>query len=71
MRVLVCGGRTYASKARVFAVLDLIHARIAISCLIQGGASGADDLARLWARERGVPGEEYRAEWVSTASAPA
>lgn len=64
MRVLVCGGRKYRNEPHVFHVLDQIHAdEIKISCIIEGEASGADQLAALWASRRGVPIEPYPADW--------
>lgn len=50
MRVLVCGGRNYNDRKRVFSTLD----RIGITHLIQGGARGADALAKDWAKLRGI-----------------
>ena len=47
--VICCGGRTYANRARVFAVLDAIHAETPISSASHGVASGADALAEEWA----------------------
>lgn len=71
MRVLVCGGRTYgvppvdavpadierAERERTFLVrsLDRLHAKYPVTLLIHGGAHGADTLAGLWARTRGIP----------------
>src|SRR5690606_24665126 len=54
MRVLVTGGRDYDDQEYVFHVLDRIHARRAITTLIEGGGRGADRLARRWAESRGV-----------------
>jgi len=48
MRVLVCGGRDYADAKSVFAVLDNIRREYGPLTVIQGGASGADALARKW-----------------------
>lgn len=50
--VLVCGGRDYADRKHVFAVLDEIHAKTPIKMLINGGANGADAHARAWAKSR-------------------
>lgn len=47
-RVLVCGGRDYADRAKVFATLDRLHARMPISVLIHGAARGADSLGAAW-----------------------
>lgn len=49
MRVLVCGGRDYQDRARVFDVLDNLHAANPIDLLIHGNAKGADQLADEWA----------------------
>lgn len=54
MRVLVCGGRHYQNKERVWTTLDgLNHPAGSIEVLITGGARGADNLAEGWARNRG------------------
>ena len=61
MRVLVCGGREYTDRERVFAVLDAMADQI--DRLICGGARGADDLAYIWACRRDKSPERYMAEW--------
>lgn len=48
-RLLVTGGRTYSDAVKVYRTLDGLHARLRFTDLIQGGASGADALARDWA----------------------
>lgn len=63
MRILVCGGRDYNDANGVYNALDRLHAKKRITCVIQGGASGADMLAWGWAKAYGVPVEEYKAEW--------
>jgi hypothetical protein len=82
VRVLVCGGRTYgvppvdavpadielAERERAFLVrsLDKLHRKYPVTLLIHGAAAGADTLAGLWARTRGVPVEPCpvtREEW--------
>lgn len=78
--VIVCGGREWAErvdaqgnerptweaerKALVVA-LDEPHAARTIDLLIDGGARGADRLARLWAQKRGVMNETVKAEWTT------
>lgn len=62
-RVLVCGGRTYHDRARLFAVLDAAHEANPIAVLIHGAAQGADELANDWAHERGVPCDYFCADW--------
>lgn len=68
-RVLVCGGRSYEDRSRVFHVLDnaLRAATLAERpfVLIHGGARGADSLSGLWASMRKDSVEErvYPADW--------
>lgn len=52
MRVLVCGGRDYADRAAVFTELDALRERYGRLTVIQGGAPGADMLARMWCRDQ-------------------
>ena len=61
MRVLVCGGRDYADMDRVREALDGLDP--APEYLIEGGARGADRLAKGWAHMRGVPVLTYPAKW--------
>lgn len=66
MRVLVCGGRDYNDHERLFAVLNKLNAEAGIDVIIEGGARGADRLAREWARmiaKPGVDAETYEADW--------
>jgi hypothetical protein len=59
MRVVVSGYRYLTDKALVESTLEQFN----ITMLIEGGATGADQLARNWARQRGIPVMEYFAEW--------
>lgn len=65
MRVLVCGGRAYGDSHRVFQVLDTLHREAGIDVVIEGGARGADALARSWAEHPYGCGsvETYEADW--------
>src|SRR5690349_6814946 len=62
MRVLVFGGRDYADYELLKAELDNLHSEKKIACIIQGGASGADALAKRWAAENGIECAEYPAD---------
>jgi hypothetical protein len=64
LRLIVCGGRNYADRDHVFAVLDDIHAKRIIALIIEGDATGADRLAREWAQERGVPYRTEKPNWI-------
>lgn len=59
MRVLVCGGRDYNDLTQLFWALDNIQP----SVIINGGALGADALARRYAEKRGIELETYQADW--------
>jgi hypothetical protein len=64
MKVIVCGGRDYSDRERLFNFLDdFVKERGPITLLIEGGATGADTLARAWAIERNVKAECVRADW--------
>lgn len=63
MRVIVCGGRDYTDREAAFAALDRFHAQKGITCLIQGGATGADALAYEWALLRRVIAHNVPADW--------
>lgn len=52
--VIVCGGRNYSDSDNVWKVLDELHERRRINCIIHGGATGADTFAGRWATGRGV-----------------
>lgn len=59
VKVIVCGGRDYADQERVNRVLDGIN----IAAIAHGGAKGADALAGLYAARKGIPVQEYAADW--------
>ena len=65
--VLVCGGRYYdrgLNQKRLWEVLDEEHARDPIGTLVHGGcSSGADQMADVWATQRGVDLIVYPANW--------
>lgn len=63
MKLLVCGGRDYSDRVKVFSLLESIHAKRNITVLIEGGAGGADSLARAWARNAGVICATVNAVW--------
>lgn len=63
-RVLIFGGRDCV-EADVERWLDETadHALGPISCVIHGGARGADRAAGRWAKRRRFKVEEYKADW--------
>jgi hypothetical protein len=63
VRLLVCGGRSYSDREKLFWTLDALHAATPVTLIIHGGASGADALADAWAKERGIPVQVFEADW--------
>lgn len=63
-RVLVCGGRNYSEQTLLNATLDWIDKQHGITTLIEGGASGADALARTWAVLHNIPVLTFPAQWT-------
>lgn len=66
-RILVCGGRDWSNYTMVSGVLDGFrqeyHEKGQPIVIVQGGAVGADFLAKRYAIEYDIPYEEFVAEW--------
>lgn len=78
--VLCTGGRAYADRDHVFAVLDALHAERAITLIVHGACgldektmrqvgyrermTGADRWADDWSLERGIPCNTHVARWL-------
>lgn len=60
MRVLVCGGRNFQDWRKVYSILDGIYG---VSCIIEGGALGADCFAAEWADDAEVDHLQFNADW--------
>lgn len=63
MRVLVCGGRDFDDRERLEAALRLLHKANGFSLLIQGGAKGADTMAREWAAKENIATLTFNPDW--------
>lgn len=63
--MIVCGGRDFNNESFVFEIMDRLHAKKTITCLIEGGARGADALARKWAHSRNINTEQFQADWMT------
>lgn len=59
MKILVCGGRDFSRYDLLSSVLNEYH----ITHILHGGASGADTLAGIYARNRNIVEEVYPALW--------
>ena len=62
-RILVCGGRDYVDVKHLHEVLDSVYKFYKEICIVQGGAKGADLLAKSWAKLNGVPCFQCDANW--------
>ena len=67
--MLVCGGRDFANRFYLELHLDAqlglaecMGRRLPVR-IVEGGASGADQMAREWAAARGVPCTTVEADW--------
>ena len=63
MRLLVCGGRDFADELLFADRMSGVDARYPIHTIIEGGARGADSMARHWAHNNLRFCDTYRAEW--------
>lgn len=63
MRVLVCGGRKFDNQELINSVLDRVSEKTKISLVIHGDASGADTLAKAWAKSHRIDTSAYPAQW--------
>jgi hypothetical protein len=63
-KVRVCGSREYEDKSAVWTALDKIWETDGDDLIIiQGGATGADYLAKQWAIDHQVPVYHFPARW--------
>lgn len=64
MRVLICGGRDFENTAMFADAMSHISPVLPLFTLvIEGGATGADTLARRWAEAREIPVWTFPADW--------
>lgn len=54
MIIVVTGGRDFNDRTAVFSALGLLHKQFPITELIEGGASGVDNLCKQWAQLHGI-----------------
>lgn len=62
-RLLVCGGRNFSDREYLEKFLDNLQVGESFTTLIHGAARGADRLAGIWAKSRGLEVIEVPAEW--------
>lgn len=65
MRLLVCGGRFYHDDETFHLWMNRLHGEGEhIKTIIEGGAPGADTMARRWAQGRNIPCLTFHADWA-------
>lgn len=64
MKVLVCGGRAFNDTLFLGAILELLHVKRPITSVVEGGAFGADRLARMWAIGHNISVQTFNADWI-------
>jgi hypothetical protein len=63
IRLLVCGSTDFSNQKHMNTVLNKFKRSNNITLVIHRGSAGADRLADLWARSKGIPVKEYKANW--------
>jgi hypothetical protein len=59
VKILVTGGRDFTHQHMVDVVLDRLHKMMPVTCVVHGGARGADYLCDAWAKRNSVTVKEY------------
>lgn len=60
MKLLICGGRNFND----YSFLETALKSMSVTCIIQGGANGADALGKQYAQYNNLPCIEYKANWT-------
>lgn len=66
MKLIIAGGRNLHFGTHQFNQLDQLHAHGlngAISEVVSGGASGADEGGEIWARRNCIPVKQFLSDW--------
>jgi hypothetical protein len=63
MKLIVAGGRKFNDKARVFRLLNKIHAEHPDLEIVSGLAKGPDTFGKKWAEANGIKCYEFPAQW--------
>lgn len=63
LRIVITGSRNWADRDAIATVLAKASAHLGLVTIIQGGARGADAIAKEWATTAGMLGPEFPADW--------
>lgn len=61
MKTIIAGSRNIVDQKIIEKAV--LKSKFQITEVVEGGAKGADTLARKWAEENGLPVKEFKAEW--------
>lgn len=64
-RIIICGGRDFDDLSKMMDVFESFPTEYDPITIIQGGAKGADFLAKCLAKYHEITVEEYPANWKS------
>jgi len=64
MRTIIAGGRDYQFTPEDIEWLDRYHKTYPLTEVVCGGASGADECGKQWAKSRGIPVKMFPADWA-------
>jgi len=63
MKLAVVGSRDFNDYDLMKRYLDRIHSVEPITCIVSGGAKGADSLSERWAKENNIETKVYIPDW--------
>lgn len=63
MKLAVVGSRNFNDYSLMKKYLDKIHSVEPITCIISGGAAGADALSEVWAHENNISTLIFKPNW--------
>lgn len=63
MKLIVCGGRNWTEYDKIYFVLNGIRDTYGITEIVNGGATGVDYCARIWADNSNIPLKTFPADW--------
>ena len=69
MKILVCGSTRLRNAEKLIELLDELHEQSAITCLVNGGARGADLLASQWAHTKSITVKKFKIDSAPTKDA--
>lgn len=63
MNLIIAGSRGFSDDSYAHPIIDHLHAKTPFTSVICGMARGADLVGKRWAESRGIPVQEFPADW--------